>query len=267
MAKLKNKIAFFTVFLVISGGVIFSYSKLNVGANTKNITASTVNDTSNIKKESNTIASNTTTDKPQSPVDSAKPNQNTVKTQSTLKAASTGAATSSQTTSNTPAPSSTSTSSNTSSGNTSAPKYDLEYMEQVESAIITLCNQERVTAGKNALASNETLRKIARYKSNQMLQYSYFAHNSPVDGFTPMQLAKSFEWSSSTFGENIWMISTSGYSYSSFKAIVTASKIVNDWMNSTGHRENILNSNYTKIGVGVVCSSCGKAYATQEFSN
>lgn len=148
-----------------------------------------------------------------------------------------------------------------------AATYDSEYLEQVENAIITLCNQERVNAGRGTLTFNSLLRQVARYKSNQMLQYKYFAHTSPVDGLAPMPLAISMGWSGTAFGENLWMMTAQGYSYTSFKALITASKIVDDWMNSPGHKANILNSGYNKVGVGVVCTSSGKVYATQEFSN
>ena len=77
----------------------------------------------------------------------------------------------------------------------------------------------------------------------------YFAHNSPVYG-TPFQMIRSFGISFRSAGENI----ARGYA--------TPQAVVNGWMNSSGHRANILNANYTHIGVGYVAQG---NYWTQMF--
>ncbi|MDT8717814.1 hypothetical protein IAI10_14190 [Clostridium sp. 19966] len=152
-------------------------------------------------------------------------------------------------------------------------KYPVEYWSDVEDRIIVLCNDERSKLGTSALSSIETLREVARYKSDEMLQYNYFQHVSPVTGFQPWDLAATYGWHSSTYGENIWMVQADGLDpnneqqMQAYRAHITAERIVSDWMNSPDHRENILNKNYTKIGVGLAFSSCGRSYATQEFSN
>ena len=145
-----------------------------------------------------------------------------------------------------------------------------EFWKEVEDQIITLCNEERIKAGVAPLESNETLREIARYKSKEMLENNYFAHKSAVDGAMPWELADRFGYSYSTFGENIWMsqMDTEDPMWTEeFKSGVTARNIVNDWMNSPGHRANILDPKYKKIGVGLIYSSKLKAYATQSFSD
>ena len=77
----------------------------------------------------------------------------------------------------------------------------------------------------------------------------YFAHNSPTYG-TPFQMMKAFGLSYRTAGENI----ARGYA--------TPQAVVNGWMNSSGHRANILNAGYTQIGVGYVAQG---NYWTQMF--
>lgn len=152
-------------------------------------------------------------------------------------------------------------------------KCDVEYQTQIENDIVTLCNLERAKIGTGSLININALREIAEYKSNEMLQYGYFDHVSPFTGFSPSVLMKAFGWESSYSGENIWYMKTDiniendSQLITKFKAKITAEKIFTDWMNSPGHKANILNVNFNKIGVGVAFSVTGKAYATQEFSN
>ena len=82
-----------------------------------------------------------------------------------------------------------------------------------------------------------------------MKDKGYFAHNSPTYG-TPFQMIRDFGLSFRTAGENI----ARGYA--------TPQAVVNGWMNSSGHRANILNSSYNQIGVGYVAQG---NYWTQMF--
>ena len=82
-----------------------------------------------------------------------------------------------------------------------------------------------------------------------MVTNKYFSHTSPTYG-TPFQMIKNFGISYRTAGENI------AYGQRTPQAVVNA------WMNSSGHRANILNSSYTQIGVGYVASG---NYWTQMF--
>jgi uncharacterized protein YkwD len=148
--------------------------------------------------------------------------------------------------------------------------YPVEYWQEVENQIVALCNEEREKASLKPLQINEELKKIARYKSNEMLQHQYFSHSSPITSFMPWDLAKNFGYKYTAFGENLWMSRMSSEDpkwTDQFKAVVTAKEIVADWMNSPGHKNNILNKSFSKIGVGVAYSSKLKAYAVQEFSN
>lgn len=151
----------------------------------------------------------------------------------------------------------------TNNGRPSIPtKYSFEYLKAIEDEIVVLCNKERAKAGIGALVMNETLRLSARYKSNEMLQYNYFEHKSPITGFRAWDIARTYGYKFTNFGENLYMVQ--GLS----KAKIEAANIVDAWMNSSGHRANILNGNFNKIGVGVVFSSSNnKCEATQHFSN
>ena len=118
-----------------------------------------------------------------------------------------------------------------------------------EQEVIRLVNAERAKYGIAALTEDWELSRVARYKSQDMHDDRYFAHNSPTYG-TPFQMIRAFGLSYRTAGENIAM----GYA--------TPAAVVAGWMNSEGHRANILNSAYTKIGVGYVADG---RYWTQQF--
>ncbi len=118
-----------------------------------------------------------------------------------------------------------------------------------EQEVVDLVNQIRKNHGLKPLTVNWQLSRVARYKSQDMLDKKYFSHTSPTYG-SPFDMIKAFNISYKTAGENIAM----GYT--------TPSAVVNGWMNSTGHRANILNANFTQIGVGYVANG---HYWTQMF--
>lgn len=118
-----------------------------------------------------------------------------------------------------------------------------------ETEVIRLVNEIRQQNGLQPLSTNWELSRIARYKSQDMLENRYFAHNSPTYG-TPFQMITAFGLSYRTAGENI------------AKGYASPQAVVNDWMNSSGHRANILNASYKQIGVGYVSNG---NYWTQMF--
>lgn len=110
-----------------------------------------------------------------------------------------------------------------------------------------LINQQRQNNGLSALKIDTELQKVARIKAQDMVDNNYFAHESPTYG-TPFNMMKNFGISYTSAGENI-------AGNSSNSAAVTA------WMNSSGHRANILNGNYNYTGLAVVSSpKYGKIY-------
>ena len=125
-------------------------------------------------------------------------------------------------------------------------------VKAIEQEVIRLTNLERQKAGLSPLAHNWELSRVARYKSEDMSNKNYFSHTSPTYG-SPFTMIKNFGISYSAAGENIAMGQT------------TAQAVVQGWMNSSGHRANILSTNFNKIGVGYAKSSSGKIYWTQMF--
>lgn len=118
-----------------------------------------------------------------------------------------------------------------------------------EQQVIDLVNEIRVKNGLKALIANAKLSEVAREKSKDMHDKNYFSHNSPTYG-TPFEMMKKFGISYKTAGENI------------AKGQTTPQQVVDAWMNSQGHRENILNSAFTQIGVGYYADG---HYWTQMF--
>lgn len=110
-----------------------------------------------------------------------------------------------------------------------------------ENEVIRLVNEIRAENGLKPLAANWELSRIARYKSEDMSNNRYFSHTSPTYG-TPFQMIRAFGLSYRAAGENI------AYGQR------TPAAVVNTWMNSSGHRANILNASYTQIGVGYCAS-------------
>ncbi len=106
-----------------------------------------------------------------------------------------------------------------------------------EQEVVRLVNAQRAQNGLKPLAENWELSRVARYKSADMASRRYFSHESPTYG-SPYQMMRSFGISFRSAGENI------AYGQRTPAAVVAA------WMNSSGHRANILNSSYTQIGVG-----------------
>ena len=106
-----------------------------------------------------------------------------------------------------------------------------------EQKVVELTNQERAKQGLPALKLDTELSKVAREKSSDMQKNGYFSHTSPTYG-SPFDMMKQFGISYSSAGENIAMGQRS------------PEEVVNAWMNSEGHRKNILNSSFTHIGVG-----------------
>ena len=141
-------------------------------------------------------------------------------------------------------PNSSSTQNNSTTPSTSTSSTDLT---QDELETFNLVNQQRTNNGLSALKIDNEVQRVARIKAQDLIDNNYFDHNSPTYG-TPFQMLKSFGITYKSAGENI-------AGNSSNSAAVTA------WMNSSGHRANILNSSYNYTGLAVVSSpKYGKIY-------
>ena len=110
-----------------------------------------------------------------------------------------------------------------------------------EQEVFDLVNKQRTDNGLKALKVDSNLQKVAKEKANDMVKNNYFAHNSPTYG-SPFDMMKKFGISYKSAGENL-----AGNS--------TGKRAVDAWINSEGHRANILNSSFNYTGVAVVESS------------
>lgn len=113
--------------------------------------------------------------------------------------------------------------------------------------VFNLINQQRSQNGLSPLKIDYEVQRIARIKAQDMVNNNYFSHTSPTYG-SPFNMLNNFKVSYRTAGENI-------AGNSSNSAAVTA------WMNSSGHKANILNSSFNYTGIGVINGSkYGKIY-------
>lgn len=119
----------------------------------------------------------------------------------------------------------------------------------IEQQVVDLVNKERVANGLKPLSVDWEVARVAEHKSQDMLNKNYFSHTSPTYG-SPFDMLKNYGIKYRSAGENI------------AKGQRSAQEVVNAWMNSSGHRANILNSSYTHIGVGYVSNG---HYWTQLF--
>ena len=118
--------------------------------------------------------------------------------------------------------------------------------------VLDLVNVERTKRGLKALTLDTKLSNVATMKSQDMIDKNYFDHNSPTYG-SPFDMMRKFGISYRSAGENI------------AEGQRSPEEVMNAWMNSEGHRKNILNPNFTTLGVGVAKTSSGRLYWTQMF--
>lgn len=120
-------------------------------------------------------------------------------------------------------------------------------MTSDEQEVFNLINKQRTANGLSALKVDAEVQRVAKIKAQDMVNNSYFSHTSPTYG-SPFEMLQSFKVSYKTAGENIAGNSSN-------------SGAVNAWMNSSGHKANILNSSFNYTGIGVVNSpKYGKVY-------
>ncbi|EKQ57389.1 MAG: putative cell wall binding protein [Clostridium sp. Maddingley MBC34-26] len=131
--------------------------------------------------------------------------------------------------------------------------YSISLQVSAENKILQLMNEKRTEAGLSPLILDNTLLQIARYKSNHMIQYNYFDHTTP-QGNDWTSWLNTIGYRYATTGENI--------AYNNFDPV----ELFNQWWNSSGHRANMMNSSYTKVGIGVIYGD-NKYMGTQTFSN
>ncbi|MEU6374708.1 CAP domain-containing protein [Streptomyces sp. NPDC046909] len=121
---------------------------------------------------------------------------------------------------------------------------------QAEAEVLKLVNEERAKVGCSALAANSELGKLAEAFSDAMAEQGFFDHTDP-SGKTPWDRAEALGITS-LGGENI------------ARGQVDAAAVMEAWMNSPGHKANILNCDFKTLGVGVHFGS-GGPWWTQDF--
>ncbi|WP_373558558.1 CAP domain-containing protein [Bacillus sp. FJAT-45350] len=118
-----------------------------------------------------------------------------------------------------------------------APEARAEGLSDFEAQVVELTNAERRKNGLSDLQADTQLSSVARKKSTDMQQNNYFSHTSPTYG-SPFDMMRDQGVSYTAAAENI------------AQGQRTPQEVVQAWMNSEGHRKNIMNGNFTHIGVG-----------------
>ena len=131
----------------------------------------------------------------------------------------------------------------------SVPESDVSQQAQ---EVLRLVNAERTKAGLSSLTLSEKLTAVANEKARDMAENNYFSHTSPTYG-SPFQMLQQYGISYRSAGENI----AAGQR--------TPEEVMNSWMNSSGHRANILNSAYTEIGIGYYQGGSYGTYWVETF--
>jgi len=108
-------------------------------------------------------------------------------------------------------------------------------------ATLCLLNRERSQRGLSRLRTEQHLERAAQNHSEDMGERYFYAHESP-DGHGPTERLAAAGYAKPTHGENIhWGV----------EADATPARIVRDWMDSPGHRANVLRPEFSEIGIGV----------------
>jgi uncharacterized protein YkwD len=130
---------------------------------------------------------------------------------------------------------------------------DPKVREDLEAKMLTLINAERMTRGLRALVADPDLVPVARAHSIDMFARGYFSHQTP-EGITPADRVKKADVSYRIMGENLALGQTLSICH-------------NGLMNSPGHRANILNTAYGRVGIGILDGGVHGLMVTQEFRN
>ncbi len=125
--------------------------------------------------------------------------------------------------------------------------------------VVELVNQEREKNGLLPLKWNDSLAAAGAAYAKDLATRNFFAHNSP-EGSTPVSRARdagypAYGWGNLYVGENL------------ARGFPTAEGAMQGWMNSEGHRNNLLNPKYRETGVGVAVASSGAIVIAQEFGS
>lgn len=131
--------------------------------------------------------------------------------------------------------------------------YSISAESSAEETILNLINEKRSQAGLKPLVMDNTLRNLAEYKSDYMIQANFFSHPNP-DGTMWNDWYNAVGYNYSTGGENIAQNTSDPVA------------LFNQWWNSAPHRENMMNPAFSRIGIGIINGN-GQYMGTQMFSD
>ena len=140
------------------------------------------------------------------------------------------------------------------------PPPGIKHLEKVEDLVLEITNHARRAKGLAPLIKDDELRDVARAYSDDMLVRRFFDHTTPDGVSFDERIADRYRHRVRIMGENIWY--ASGYNPSNTQRL--AKEIVDDWMSSPGHRDNLLSPDFTHLGVGISARH-HTLRATQEF--
>ena len=127
------------------------------------------------------------------------------------------------------------------------PPPGVKHLKEVENLVFAMTNQIRQAHGLAPLSRDAELWNAARAFSDDMLVRQFFDHTTPDGVPFYRRIRNHYPHWVRTLGENIW--ESYGYEHNAPKTL--AKLIVADWMSSPGHRGNMLDPDYTHLGVGV----------------
>lgn len=125
--------------------------------------------------------------------------------------------------------------------------------EKFEDLMLNLVNKERLRRGLNALEKDPEMRVVARLHSKDMFQRGYFSHFT-LENKTPFDRMKALKIEYRTAGENLALAQTVEIAHQGL-------------MKSKGHRENILNPKFNRVGIGIMVGGIYGLMITQNFRN
>ncbi|HZM92989.1 MAG TPA: CAP domain-containing protein [Vicinamibacterales bacterium] len=128
-------------------------------------------------------------------------------------------------------------------------------VSNVASDVVSLTNAERARQGRKRLRSSPQLMQAAQIHAEQMARAGRLAHDLPKARYPETKdrlAAVKYRWTA--FGENV------------AQGQPNAAEVLKDWMRSSGHRKNILNSYYTELGTGYATDRAGRTYFVQVFA-
>ena len=144
-----------------------------------------------------------------------------------------------------------STGGSTNGGETNSGSHDSS-VSSYASQVADIVNQERAAKGLSSLSYDSSLARLAQLKAEDMAKNNYFSHQSPTYG-SAFDMMKTYGVSYRSAGENI------------ARGQKTPSAVMDSWMNSSGHKANILSTSYSSIGVGYAVDANGRACWVQMF--